>query len=191
MEEDQVDNVQQQVDPQESNPPPKKKRQVSAEAKAKMLENLQKAREAKAANRKNVTKYPKNKRERAVEMYNLDITAKAEALAAEKAEKLAEELIRKKEQEAELEQFRIWKTQQQTQQQTEEKRSTKKKATPPKKKEQENPPEAPAKKKRTPRKKQQETGSEQDVNDIDTGHYQGYGYPFDFSATFDMSDFID
>ena len=83
----------------------KKKRQVSPEQKANMLEILEKTRFARAANQKNVTKYPKAKRERAQEMYQVDIEKKAEG----KARLLAEELLRKKEEQAELEQFRKWK----------------------------------------------------------------------------------
>ena len=68
-----------------------------------MLENLEKARVAKAANRKNVTKYPVKKRERAVEMYKEDIETKANALAEKKARELAEKLIREEKEREELE----------------------------------------------------------------------------------------
>ncbi|KAJ3024495.1 hypothetical protein HDV00_000911 [Rhizophlyctis rosea] len=90
-------------------PPAKKKRTISPEQKAKMMENLQKAREARAANRRNVTKYPLKKRERTMELYAADIEKKAE----QKAHKLAEELLQKKEQEKELEEYRQWKQSQQ------------------------------------------------------------------------------
>ncbi|KAJ3029111.1 hypothetical protein HDV00_009779 [Rhizophlyctis rosea] len=114
--------------------PPKKKRQVSPEQKAKMLENLAKARETRAANRRNVTKYPKAKRERAQELYQEDIDKKA----AEKARLLAEELIKKRQQEEELEEYRRWKQEQQE-----------------KTKEREAPEEKPvAKKKPAPKKKE-------------------------------------
>ncbi|KAJ3028973.1 hypothetical protein HDV00_009894 [Rhizophlyctis rosea] len=91
--------------------PPKKKRQISPEQKKVMMENLAKAREARAANRVNLSKYPKEKRARTKELYEADIEKKAE----EKARKLAQELLEKEKQEAELLEFRKWKEEQRTQ----------------------------------------------------------------------------
>lgn len=105
---------------------PKKKRQISPEQKAKMLENLQKARETRAANRKNVTKYPKAKRERAQQMYQEDIDKKA----AEKARVLAEELLKKRQEEEELEEYRRWKQEQQEKPKEGEEPVVKKKTAP-------------------------------------------------------------
>ena len=104
---DQSIEEQQQEVPQE---PRKKKRVVSPEQKAKMMENLEKARLARAANRKNVTKYPKAKRERAQQMYQEDIEKKAE----ERAKQLTKELLEKEKQEQELAEYRKWKASQQT-----------------------------------------------------------------------------
>lgn len=87
---------------------PKQKRKVSEEARKVMLANLEKARATRAANRRNVTKYPKHKRDRALEMYQKDVESKAQ----EKLRLLAEETLRKKEEEKELEQFRKWKANQ-------------------------------------------------------------------------------
>jgi len=90
----------------------KQKRNVSAEARRVMLENLAKARAVAAANRSNtrqgfinVKKYPKHKRSRAEEMYIEDVKAKAE----EKLRLLAEETLRKKEEEKEFQDFKRWK----------------------------------------------------------------------------------
>ncbi|KAJ3030389.1 hypothetical protein HDV00_008953 [Rhizophlyctis rosea] len=128
------------VDPQQPiEEPKKKKRVISPEAEAKMLENLARAREQRNINRTNTTKYPKGKkRERAKEMYEADINAKAE----EKAKKLAEELIAKKQQEEELSEFRKWKesqtekpadTEPESEPETKPKKKTTKKAEEPKK----------------------------------------------------------
>lgn len=84
---------------------PRQKRQVSEAARKVMLENLAKAREVRAAKRRNVTKYPKHKRERAVQMYQQDV----ESAADRKVRLLAEEMLKKKEEEKEIEQFRKWK----------------------------------------------------------------------------------
>lgn len=88
--------------------PVKKKRQMSTEAKAKCMENLQKAREQRAANRANLTKYPKAKRDRAKEMYEADIAKKSE----EKARALAEKIIEDQKTKEELAAFRRWKEEQ-------------------------------------------------------------------------------
>ena len=94
----------------------KKKRQISPEARKTMLANLEKAREARAANRANITKYPKEKRDRAKQMYQEDVERKAE----EKARLIAEEILSKKEQERELEEYRQWKKKSQSSQSLEE-----------------------------------------------------------------------
>ncbi|KAJ3278445.1 hypothetical protein HK104_002330 [Borealophlyctis nickersoniae] len=83
-------------------PQQKKKSVISDEAKKVMLANLAKAREAKKL--RDVNKYPKEKRARAVDM-NKQIL---EDLAKEKAR----ELIEKERQEKELEDFRKWKEEQ-------------------------------------------------------------------------------
>ncbi|KAJ3055241.1 hypothetical protein HK097_011124 [Rhizophlyctis rosea] len=88
----------------------KKKRVISPEAREKMLENLKRARETKAQNRANITKYPKNKRERATEMLNEDIDTLAEA----KAKKLAEKMLQEKEAQQELEMLRSFKKSQES-----------------------------------------------------------------------------
>ncbi|KAJ3051348.1 hypothetical protein HK097_007659 [Rhizophlyctis rosea] len=88
----------------------KKKRVISPEAKEKMLENLKRAREAKAINRSNVTKYPKEKRQRAKEMYEEDVNS----IAEEKARKLAEKMLQEKKTQRELEMLRAFKKSQET-----------------------------------------------------------------------------
>ncbi|MCU1500633.1 MAG: hypothetical protein JWM47_4586 [Acidimicrobiales bacterium] len=94
-------------------PKPKQKRKVSAEAKAVMLANLEKARAAKRAN---VTKYPVKKRPRAIEMYEADVAKAAE----EKARLLAEELLQKKEKEREFQELKKWKESHESQSQQQE-----------------------------------------------------------------------
>ncbi|KAJ3055790.1 hypothetical protein HK097_009172 [Rhizophlyctis rosea] len=88
----------------------KKTRVIFPEAKEEMLENLKRASEAKAINRSNVTKYPKEKRQRAKEMYEEDVNA----IAEEKARKLAEKMLQEKEIQKELEMLRAWKKSQET-----------------------------------------------------------------------------
>ena len=83
---------------------PKKKRQISPEAKKKMLANLEKARKTRAANK--LTKYPVAKRERAKEMYEEDVAKEAER----KAKELAKKMLEEEKQKAELEEFRKWKS---------------------------------------------------------------------------------
>ncbi|KAJ3027991.1 hypothetical protein HDV00_010703 [Rhizophlyctis rosea] len=62
----------------------------AAPARKKMMENLEKAREARAANKAaGVTKFPKAKRERAQEMYEEHVDKKA----GEKARILAEKML--------------------------------------------------------------------------------------------------
>ena len=83
-----------------------KERHITPEAKERMLANLKKAREAKAANRgANLKKYPVAKRERAKEMYDADVEEKAKS----RAEELAKELLRKQEEEKEVAEFKQWK----------------------------------------------------------------------------------
>ncbi|KAJ3051750.1 hypothetical protein HK097_007238 [Rhizophlyctis rosea] len=109
--------------------PKKKKRVISPEAKKVMLENLAKAREAKKKELKNptvrLTKYPKEKRERAKEMYEEDIEKKAEA----KAKELAFKLLKEEREKEEMEAFQAWK---ESQKSAPEPRTKKKAATKPK-----------------------------------------------------------
>lgn len=64
--------------------------------------NLEKARAVKRAN---ITKRPLEKRKRAEELHQLDI----DKAASEKAKALAEDIIKSREQEKELEEYRKWK----------------------------------------------------------------------------------
>lgn len=103
---------QQEVEETQETPveqPKKKKRVISPEAKKVMLENLAKAREAKKKELKNpgvrLSKYPKEKRERAKEMYEEDVDRKAE----EKAKELAQKLIEEEKQKQVMEEFKAWK----------------------------------------------------------------------------------
>ncbi|KAJ3286114.1 hypothetical protein HK104_009173 [Borealophlyctis nickersoniae] len=103
------ENIETQSEPQAEPPvPQKKKRVVSEQAKQQMMANLAKAREVRAKNLKSVTKYPKEKRQRAQEMNEKIIEEKAEELARQKAQ----DLIEKEKQEKELEEYHQWKQQQ-------------------------------------------------------------------------------
>ncbi|KAJ3025684.1 hypothetical protein HDV00_012576 [Rhizophlyctis rosea] len=108
----------------------KKRRTITPEARKKMRENLEKAREARAANKAaGVTNFSKAKRVRAQEMYEEHVDKKAE----EKARILAEKMLQEKEKEKELEELRKWKSASEKEakmKETESTESTKKKAAP-------------------------------------------------------------
>ena len=174
--------------PEEVQESPKKKRVVSPEQKKKMMENLEKAREKRAMNRANLAKYPKEKRERTKELYEADIEKKAEI----KAQKLAEELLRKKEQEKELEEYRKWKESQgkDNEETLVDEKPTKKKVakTETPKKSVSAKPATKSSKSSTPRKKATRTQEQPEQTD---GYQSNSIEYYDSQASFNIDDFLD
>jgi len=173
--------------PEEVQESPKKKRVVSPEQKKKMMENLEKAREKRAMNRANLAKYPKEKRERTKELYEADIEKKAEI----KAQKLAEELLRKKEQEKELEEYRKWKEQSKNnEEKLPDEKPTKKKVakTEAPKKSVSAKPATKSSKSSTPRKKATRTQEQPEQTD---GYQSNSIEYYDSQASFNIDDFLD
>lgn len=163
----QIEDAEQEQVPE----PPKKKRVISPEAKEKMLENLQKAREARAVNKKaNIKKYPIAKRERAKEMLDQDIDKRAE----QKAKELAKKILEDQEREKELEEFRKWKSQPKEEP---AKKPAKKKAAPKAK-------EVPAKKKAAPKKQRREEQLDEEEMYAPSSYYTP-------RQAVDLNDFLD
>lgn len=169
---------------EEPMPTKRKKRVISPEAKEIMLENLRKAREAKAKKLRRISQYPKEKRDRAVQMNEAAIERRAQ----EKLEKLAEETLRRKEEEKELTEYRIWKQQQQEGKAAKEITEEKPKRTKAKPKAADAPiAEAKSKKAKAKKKAMPQEQSELKQN----SSLSRLTDAFPFSCGFDMSAFLD
>lgn len=149
----QIANDEQFVDSQTAESGKKKSgRAVMTEQK---LLNLEKARAARKANLE-AKKYSKDKRGRAEERIEEEVKRRAR----EEAEKLADELIKKREQEKELAEYRAWKKAQ-----AEEVNKEKKDADTPKSKKKAAPAKAKSKAPAKPRKKKVQSESESDYEE--------------------------